>query len=293
LVPAQALVVQSINDLTTRHGFGAVAAMRPTVFQSFSLKDDPAGLWVAVEGEEIVGTAFSWATDHFWFLAELFVSPDRQGTGIGGELLSRVEDHARKAGARNHALITFPFNTVSQGLYIRRGMFPRLPLYNVSISRHDLSGRMFSESGNSKELSSAPADAGADTMRDMEEIDRQALGFSRRKHHRHLIKDTDLKPVLFQAGGRRAGYAYLSPGGHIGPLAVADRRHMEAALRSAMTIAASGGSEQVSAFIAGCNEAALALAARLGMRITLPMVLASSEPFGDWAAYLPRNPGFM
>ena len=44
---AQELVVRSINDLTERHGFGTMAVVRPTKFQSFSLKDDPDGLWVA------------------------------------------------------------------------------------------------------------------------------------------------------------------------------------------------------------------------------------------------------
>src|SRR5262249_4816713 len=44
---AQELVVRSINELTERHGFGTMAVVRPTKFQSFSLKDDPDGLWVA------------------------------------------------------------------------------------------------------------------------------------------------------------------------------------------------------------------------------------------------------
>jgi hypothetical protein len=29
------------------------------------------------------------------------------------------------------------------------------------------------------------------------------------------------------------------------------------------------------------------------MRITFPMVLVSTHDFGNWAQYLPRNPGFM
>jgi hypothetical protein len=40
-------------------------------------------------------------------------------------------------------------------------------------------------------------------------------------------------------------------------------------------------------------EPALATAVRHGMRITFPMVLMSTRDFGNWAQYLPRNPGFM
>src|SRR3954469_12608313 len=44
---AEELVVRSINDLTERHGFGAMATLRPPQFQRFSLEDDPDGLWLA------------------------------------------------------------------------------------------------------------------------------------------------------------------------------------------------------------------------------------------------------
>jgi ribosomal protein S18 acetylase RimI-like enzyme len=138
LAPAQELVVGSVNDLTERHGFGPMASLRPTLFQSFSLKDDPDGLWVAEDAGEILGFAFSWVCGDLWFLAELFVSPDHQGRGIGHELLKRTSDHAQKNGATRKALITFTFNTVSQGLYIRHGMFPRLPLHNFNVTREIL-----------------------------------------------------------------------------------------------------------------------------------------------------------
>jgi hypothetical protein len=52
LARADELVVASINDLTERHGFGAIAVSRPTNFQSFSLQDDAGGLWVAEDAAD-------------------------------------------------------------------------------------------------------------------------------------------------------------------------------------------------------------------------------------------------
>jgi hypothetical protein len=74
-----AIVVASINDLTERHGFGSMAVSGPPHFQSFSLKDDAAGLWVAEDAGEILGFAWSWVCGDLWFLAQLFVSPGQQG----------------------------------------------------------------------------------------------------------------------------------------------------------------------------------------------------------------------
>jgi hypothetical protein len=60
LTTTDALVVASINHLTERHGFGPMATSSPPNFQLFSLKDDPDGLWVAEDGGDILGFAWSW-----------------------------------------------------------------------------------------------------------------------------------------------------------------------------------------------------------------------------------------
>src|ERR1700719_2351603 len=139
---ADELVVASINDLTKRHGFGPMAVSRPPNFQLFSLEDDANGLWVAEDADEILGFAWSWVCGDLWFLAQLFVAPGHQGRSIGNELLKRTLEHAQNSGATNKALITFSFNTVSQGLYIRHGLFSRFPIYIFSVAREHLMGRL-------------------------------------------------------------------------------------------------------------------------------------------------------
>jgi hypothetical protein len=65
------------------------------------------------------------------------------------------------------------------------------------------------------------------------------------------------------------------------------------AFLTALSLATRTAAAQVSAFIPGANDAALSIAAAHGMRITFPMVLVSSQDFGDWTRYMPRNPGLM
>ncbi len=252
---AQELVVRSINELTERHGFGPMAVLRPTQFQSFSLKDDPDGLWVAEDAGEILGFAFSWVCGDLWFLAELFVSPAHQGRGIGNELLRRTSDHARKSGATNKALITFAFNTVSQGLYIQHGMFPRLPIYNFDVAHEVLMGR-----SSGAQLRYAPIEDIPSHLRSVAHIDEQALGVSREKHHRYLIKDSGLRGVVFYEDDDCVGYAYISPSGHIGPLGVAQPKVLGAAFKTALDLAANSGSPHVSAFLPGTSDVALSIA---------------------------------
>jgi len=71
------------------------------------------------------------------------------------------------------------------------------------------------------------------------------------------------------------------------------KHHAFLAGDAALHLAAASGAAQLSAFIRGTSEAVPKIAAGQGMRITFPMVLMSSDAFGDWSRYLPRNPGFM
>jgi hypothetical protein len=243
---------------------------------------------VAGADGEILGFALSWVCGDFWFLAELFVAPGYQGNRIGGELLARTFEHARKAGATNKCLITFTFNVVSQGLYIRHGMLPRLPIYLVSTDRDTLKTRP-----QSSRLRSTPVDPSSLTdLKTLVQLDVSALGFSREKHHRYLLNDPAMRGLLFHHRNDCVGYAYISAAGQIGPLAVTDEREMDAAFSTALESAASTGSTQFSAFLPGVSTA-LSAAVDHGMRIAFPMVLVSERDFGDWTRYLPKNPGLM
>ena len=284
---AQELVVRSINDLTERHGFGPMASLRPPQFQLFCLNDDPDGLWVAEDAGQMLGFAFSWVCGDLWFLAELFVSAGTQGRGIGSELLKRTMQHAQKARATNMALITFTFNTVSQGLYIRHGLLPRFPIYFVKVERDVLVGRL-----QSSQLRCVPLQNTISHLQSLARIDAQALGLSREKHHRFLINSNAMRGVALYAADDWIGYVYVSSDGHVGPLAVAQPNAMGAAFRTALNLAVESGSSQVSAFLTGTSEAPR-IAVEHGMRITIPMVLMSKRDFGNWPQYLPRNPGFM
>ncbi|WP_456746315.1 GNAT family N-acetyltransferase [Bradyrhizobium sp. USDA 4354] len=287
LVRADEIVVASINELTERHGFGKMASSRPQTLQAFSLADDPEGLWVADDDGEIVGFAWSWVCGELWFLAQLFVAPDRQSDGIGNQLISRMFAHADMRGASIKALITFAFNNVSQGLYIRHGLFPRFPIYMVSVPRDRLASRLAEPRLHLESL--VAQTSGFD---ELASVDASALGISREKHHRYLLNDSTTSGFTIHAGSECVGYVYISDG-HIGPLAVRRTDLMGSALAAALSFAAQSDFPTISAFVSGASEPALKVAIENGMRLTFPMLLMSNRQFGDWGSYLPRNPGFM
>jgi GNAT superfamily N-acetyltransferase len=284
---ADEIVIASINELTERRGFGKLASTHHLNFQAFSLSDDAEGLWVADDDGEIIGFAWSWVCGELWFLAQLFVSPDRQSDGIGNQLIGKTLSHARMRGASIKALITFTFNNVSQGLYIRHGLFPRFPIYMVSVPRDRLASRLAEPRLRLEPLSGEIARFDQLTLTDV-----NALTVSREKHHRYLMGDSATSGFTVHDGNECVGYVYISDG-HIGPLAVVRPDAVGAAFATALSFAARSNSPTISAFLPGASEPALKAATDHGMRITLTMLLMSTHEFGDWVSYLPRNPGFM
>ena len=287
LEPAMEVVYQGVNDLAQRHGFEGLVNRLTPEFHAFSLEDDPDGLWVAEEGGEVIGLGFSWVTDRFWFLADLFILPEYQGRGVGGELLQRTLAHAQKNHADNLALITFAYNTASIGLYAKQGLFPREPLYTFVAPSETLVGRV------KKNLAWRPLDKGNQHAALLAHIDASTLGFSREKHHRFLLGDPTMNGFLLEDEGSDVAYVYISSDGHIGPLGVISHTAMGPAFNTALALAIERGTEQVSAFLAGRNEGAVSIALKYGMRLSRTMVLMSTKAFGDWARYAPNHPGFM
>jgi GNAT superfamily N-acetyltransferase len=119
------------NELRVRHGRQPWPAPPPIAFPKFCLAEDPDWLWVAEDGDTIVGFGFSWMTEQFWFLSQLFVRPQTQAKGVGQALLWKTLMQAQRNGATNRALITPAYNITSTRLYLINGFYPREPLYRM------------------------------------------------------------------------------------------------------------------------------------------------------------------
>ena len=288
LEEAERVAQQSGNALRVRHGGRPSPAPPSTAFPKFCLARDPAGLWVAEDGDTIVGFGFSWMTEKFWCLSQLFVRPEMQTKGIGQALLSKTLIQAERNGAANRALITFAYNVASTGLYLQNGLYPREPLYRMAAPAQAVAQNL-ADAGYDIIASAPWPEPGEWTGR----IDQELLGFRRDLHHQFLLGGVAARAVRIEHAGRIAGYAYISAGGHVGPLAIAPDADAKAVVTTALRCALEGGARRVSMFVPGRADVVMQTALALGFRIEVPYVLMAWRPFGNWCHYLPRDPGFI
>jgi hypothetical protein len=227
-------------------------------------------------------------TEKFWCLSQLFVSPEMQAKGIGQALLSKTLMQAERNGAANRALITFAYNIASTGLYLKNGLYPREPLYRMAAPAQAVAQNLADAGYEVTPIAPWP-EAGEWISR----IDQELLGFRRDLHHQFLLGSFAVRAVRIEHAGRIAGYAYISAGGHVGPLAIAPDADAKAVVTTALHGALEGGASRVSMLVPGRADVVMQTALALGFRIEVPLVLMAWRPFGNWHNYVPRDPGFM
>jgi GNAT superfamily N-acetyltransferase len=285
---AMRVVQQAGNDLRARNG-GVPGALPPRpLFQKFCLAENPDGLWVAEAGDRIVGFGFSWVTQKFWFLSQLFIEPKIQARGVGQTLLSKTLQQADLNRVNNRALITFAYNLAATGLYVRNGLYPREPLYRMAAPASLVEQKLGATEYDVTPIASLP-----EPQDWIGWIDEAVLGFHRESHHRFLLAGFAARAVRIERAGRPSGYAYISAEGHIGPLAVVPDFDPRDVVLAAIRCALEGQPKRVSMIIPGRADQILGLVSELGFRIEEPYVLMSARPFGDWRNYLPSTPGYM
>jgi GNAT superfamily N-acetyltransferase len=288
LEPGLRVVEQAFNELRVRNGLRPMALGEP-VFQRFGHAEDPTGLWVAEAQGTIIGFAYSWMRQRFWYLAYLFIRPDIQARGIGQMLMSRTLDQATRNGAENRALITLGYNMASIGLYIRNGLYPREPLYRLVAPTEVLVGRLVTNS-NTVATSLGPY---PDQHTWLNAVEEAVIGFRRGTQHRFMQTSWGLRAFRIEAGGRPAGYAYVSAAGHVGPVLATPEADEVAVVLTAIREGLAGQPKQISLVVPGRAERILAALSPLGFRIEESTVMMAARSFGDWTRYLPSSPGIM
>jgi ribosomal protein S18 acetylase RimI-like enzyme len=120
-IPAVAsLLARSFLEYKTSYPEKTFAATISTMGELHNrLTEGP--VWVAVEGETVVGTVSGVLDGETLHIRSLAVSPGNRGQGLGKMLLDQAEDYAYKKGYWRLVLSTTPFLTSAIRLYERCG----------------------------------------------------------------------------------------------------------------------------------------------------------------------------
>ena len=265
------------------------------------LATDPGGFWVAVAtdpdargagpaaGSEGAVIAFVSALrrEHVWFLSMLFVQPGHQERGLGRRLLSQVLAGTDDA---THATCTDSVQPISNALYSRLGMVPRVPVLElVGRPEHPIPGLPGGVRAVPFDVLRAGPTDGAGPMRltaALEQLDRGTLGYTHPEDHAWLGSQGRVG-YLYEAGDASVlGYGYASEVGRLGPIAVEDAGLMGPVIGHLLGSIRPAGA--FSAWVPGSAGAAVAALLAAGLRLEdFPALVCWDRPFADFERYVP------
>lgn len=283
----------AIDDISRKHGFfdKPTPTSPPDPQYAFWLKKNPESFWVAEEGGRVVGYTFSFLRGPLWYLADLFILPQQQGKGIGGELIRKTLASWKGRRIANRALITPAFNRASVSLYMKFDMFPRQPVYFAEASRKAVEDSL--DSGRKAELRVEEVVDFEASDRLLDRAHRLALGFPSGWHNQFFFEVLKARCLLFRRGSSVEGYSFVRSDGRIGPLVVRRKSSFAPALGLTLRAAAEGNSEKVTMFFPGTNKEASKTGSKTDFRIRYPLLFLSSKSLGDFENYLFHSPGLM
>jgi hypothetical protein len=271
---------------------------------------DPDRFWVAEApaghgGAGVVGFSCATVRDGLWFLAMLFVDPGLQGGGVGSALLDRAQagrdvdpggpavpgpDAPLGTGIHTWGMCTDSAQPISNALYARRGMIPRVPVWRLSGEPH----RWDALPALPMSLEAVPFDAIAANGHDgprrladvVDALDRDVIGIVHQVDHEYLRRDGRTGFLVRERGGRVLGYTYGSSAGRLGPVAARDPDLLPALLGVAIRSVPVLGS--VAAWIPGTAGGAIRALLDAGLRIEgFPGIVCWSRTTHPFERYLP------
>jgi ribosomal protein S18 acetylase RimI-like enzyme len=259
---------------------------------------DPERFIVATrpaDPQEIVAFAAATVRERLWYLSMLFVLPEFQGSGLGRELIVQLLP-ADPAMVR--AVAADSAQPISNALYAKLGMVPRMPLLNLSgLPVHP---EAFGELPSGvvplafDEIAAGPPDGQGHRLltEAVDELDRELLGVAHPIDHRFLRSESRRGWLYRGPDGTPLGYGYAGEAGRVGPVAVRDEALLGPVLGHLTSAVVPRGAFAM--WVGGAADRAVVTALAAGFRLdTFPVLLCWDEPFADFSRYLPGSPGLL
>ena len=256
------------------------------------LLTDPDRFWVGTAPDrgtdDVIAFASATQRGNVWFLGMLFVLPEFQAAGVGRMLLDLVMPPASARADERRAMgtATDSVQPISNALYSRLGLVPRLPVFNF-VGRPDEARPLPALPAGVRVLETTWSEAGDETP-PIDTIDTALLGYAHPQDHAFLRAEGRRRFIARSERGQTLGYGYIAPSGRFGPVAAIDTALL--APITAHLLSAVHAAGAYATWIPGAADDVFVWLLRAGFRVeSFPALLLWNRPLADFSRYVPIN----
>lgn len=264
-----ALFEDEEEEEQTRNRDAQEAARRRRRYE-LALEQDPAGAWVAVDGERIAGVALALVRERVWILSLLAVDKKYRNQGLARSLMDRAQEYS--AGC-DGAMIAASTHPAAMRRYARAGftLHPTL-MARGTVRRNSVLKNPSVREGTEKDLSLAA------------EIDRHLRGAAHGPDLEHMLKTGDHLLVSEDPAGR--GYAIE----HQGSPAIVAATQPEIAAELLWACLSRAKGEVEVRWITSAQNWAIPVVLEAGLALSPAGPICTRGNLGPLAPYLPSGP---
>jgi GNAT superfamily N-acetyltransferase len=245
--------------------------------------------------DRIIGFGIGLQREHVWFLSQLYVLPLEQSRGVGRALLTQilpsVAEGTPAADPNDQpgvlATCTDSAQPLSNGLYSRLGIVPRMPVFNL-VGRPTDPAALPRLPDGIEAIRFGIKARPPEIDRAVDEIDRAVLGYAHPADHGYHRASGRTGYLYRTTAGELLGYGYSSEIGRFGPVALLDETLTAPVLGHLLTAIQPRGASSV--WVPGANDRAMVALLRAGLRIEgFPAMLCWTRPFAAFERYVPAG----
>lgn len=283
LLEASRLFLRSFNHLRRKNN-------RPThdekitevsPFFQHIFETDGKGYWGAFDNGKMIGFGNAIMRGKQWYLGNLFVAPNSQVKGVGGELLKRCMRYS-KGKADSYSLCTFSYNEVALALYSSFGI---MPMHPILVMYRKINKNFRVRPTGLKVV----VDNSSKTILRINRLEKQIRGYSRLTDLRFYAKSPHAKILNFYKNSRWIGYSVVIKNSHIMPAGSPHPKYLPDILTESIRECIASKGKEIEINIGANNRALFRRLKSHGFKIFEMDVFLSTKPYSDLSRYVPAS----
>ena len=286
LLSAVRILIRSYNNFLRKTG--RKPQVKPSQIKEASsyvnhlYTTDPKGCFGAYLDGRMVGFGHALMRGKQWYLANLFVEPSKQLSGVGRELLKRIIKYAN-GKADSYSLCTFCNNETALGIYSSFGFMPLDTIFEFILKPRGKKINFIDTGLKKVEVITYKS------LLRINKLEKEIRGYARLVDLNFFLEDKTYKVFDFYKGKKWVGYSVVKSNLELAPAGAVEPKYLPLILAETVKDCVENKAKFIRIWAGTENEAVFRQLKSYGFRIREMNAFLGTKKYADMQRYIPAS----